>query len=233
LASSVDELEEQFSESNVKFITSYQDPGTNNSGTTNLSSLGWQNLGISGMPLIIDQNASSVNMFNLFHDSYNAFPSFILIDHTMRVRAKPWTLTNNSNTNACDGSSSLMNGWSGGNTANFIQQLVDECGVLCEGNPDIDGDGIVSSEDNCPNISNPDQLDSDGDGLGDLCDDCQEYAGDVNDDFVLDVLDVVIVVNFVLEENTPNECELSDGDINNDTVINVQDIIILIGEILN
>ena len=34
--------------------------------------------------------------------------------------------------------------------------------------PDIDGDGIVSGEDNCPNTANPDQMDSDGDGLGDF-----------------------------------------------------------------
>ena len=172
-------------------------------------------------------------MFSLFHDSYNAFPSFVLIDHTMKIRAKPWTLTSNSNTSSCDGSSSLINGWSGGNTENFIQQLVDECGSLCEGNPDIDGDGVVTSNDNCPNTPNPNQDDSDGDGIGDLCDDCQDLAGDVNDDFTIDILDVVTVVNFVLGINVPNECEFSDSDYNGDLAINIQDIIIIIGLILN
>ena len=33
---------------------------------------------------------------------------------------------------------------------------------------DIDGDGVVNSEDNCPNTSNPDQNDLDGDGVGDV-----------------------------------------------------------------
>ncbi len=37
---------------------------------------------------------------------------------------------------------------------------------------DTDADGILNSQDNCPLIANPDQLDSDGDGLGDLCDAC-------------------------------------------------------------
>lgn len=35
---------------------------------------------------------------------------------------------------------------------------------------DDDGDGILNSSDNCPNLYNPQQNDSDGDGLGDVCD---------------------------------------------------------------
>lgn len=36
---------------------------------------------------------------------------------------------------------------------------------------DWDGDGILNDQDNCPYTSNPDQLDSDNDGTGDVCDD--------------------------------------------------------------
>ena len=36
---------------------------------------------------------------------------------------------------------------------------------------DLDGDGIISVNDNCLNVINPDQADLDDDGLGDLCDD--------------------------------------------------------------
>lgn len=39
-----------------------------------------------------------------------------------------------------------------------------------ESEPDNDGDGIPNSSDNCPDVYNPDQKDSDGDGIGDLCD---------------------------------------------------------------
>ncbi len=35
---------------------------------------------------------------------------------------------------------------------------------------DTDKDGIIDSQDNCPVTFNPDQLDSDGDGIGDACD---------------------------------------------------------------
>ena len=40
--------------------------------------------------------------------------------------------------------------------------------VLCA--PDADDDGWADPLDNCPDISNPDQIDGDGDGAGNACD---------------------------------------------------------------
>ena len=40
-----------------------------------------------------------------------------------------------------------------------------------------DGDGIPDSEDNCPTVANPDQVDSDGDAEGDACDDDDDNDG--------------------------------------------------------
>ena len=59
---------------------------------------------------------------------------------------------------------------------------------IIDGNPcatqggDSDGDGICDAEDNCDFISNPDQSDNDGDGIGNLCDDTPNNDGGLGSD---------------------------------------------------
>ncbi len=54
------------------------------------------------------------------------------------------------------------------------------CDASCMDIPcnDDDGDGLCSTTDNCPSVANPDQTDTDGDGIGDACDTCTDTDGD-------------------------------------------------------
>jgi hypothetical protein len=45
---------------------------------------------------------------------------------------------------------------------------------------DVDGDGIENASDNCTLVANPDQLDADGDGYGNICDADLNNSGMVN-----------------------------------------------------
>lgn len=53
-------------------------------------------------------------------------------------------------------------------------------GPADDGDADDDADGIRNADDNCPSVQNPDQLDGDGDTVGDACDVC--LAGGFTDD---------------------------------------------------
>lgn len=57
---------------------------------------------------------------------------------------------------------------SGQNTL-FCQRRLQRCLQDCE-NGDLDGDGVGNLADNCTEVSNPNQLDCDGDGAGNACD---------------------------------------------------------------
>jgi len=50
-----------------------------------------------------------------------------------------------------------------------IQKILTDLNITLPG-LDKDKDGVVNASDNCPAIANPDQSDSDNDGIGDVCD---------------------------------------------------------------
>ena len=149
------------------------------------------------MPLVLDENQSSTGFHSLLHDSWNAFPAFILIDHTMTVRAKPWTLESNSNNSSCDGSEDTINNWTGGSTNDFIQQLVDECGELCiEDNCPTSGTGDVNADGNIDVIDIVEIVDAILNSP--FIDECVESSADINSDGVVNVIDIVAIVELIL-----------------------------------
>jgi len=174
----------------------------------------WANLAPNGSGDIVHDTGYGI--FNLFN-SQNGFPSFIFIDHTMTVYFK----SNSAGTYS---------------TKLKIEEMLEACIAdgLC-GSVDFDNDGIIEG-DNCPNDYNPDQEDGDYDEIGDACDDCLNNTGDVNDDYIIDILDIVNVVNMVLTGglNSPNftDCALSDADMTGDGTINILDVIQIINAVL-
>jgi hypothetical protein len=76
--------------------------------------------------------------------------------------------------------------------------------------PDRDDDGVADSDDNCPDVPNPDQLDDDNDGVGNACDNCPDEPNpdqaDADDDGVGDACD-----NCPAEYNTYQADEDDDG----------------------
>ena len=77
---------------------------------------------------------------------------------------------------------------------------------------DDDMDGLCSTEDNCPDVPNPDQADRDGDGVGDPCDNCPDVPNrdqiDEDADGIGDVCDDLVCV----EDGGPDLCDGRDND---------------------
>ena len=57
--------------------------------------------------------------------------------------------------------------------------------------------------------------------------------GDLNQDEIIDVLDVVRLISIILGQYTPSSFESLLADLNQDNIINVQDIVLMINIILS
>ncbi|MCP4632463.1 MAG: hypothetical protein GY855_06015, partial [candidate division Zixibacteria bacterium] len=112
---------------------------------------------------------------------------------------------------------------------------------------DPDMDGIIGTADNCPDEHNPLQTDFDLDLIGDPCDNCPyEYnpgqvdsdedgtgdvcvfiCGDANGDEDVNILDIVLLINYKYKNGTEPSI-LSSADVNKDFNIDILDIVLLI-----
>lgn len=92
---------------------------------------------------------------------------------------------------------------------------------------DPDKDGIATWDDNCPDAYNPDQTDTDGDGIGDICD--WNY-GDANGDDQINIGDAVFLIAFVFNGGLA-PAPIMAGNANCDGDTNIADAVFLINHI--
>ncbi len=76
---------------------------------------------------------------------------------------------------------------------------------------DADGDGVADSVDNCTEASNSDQMDTDADGFGNMCD------ADLNADCIVNVQDLGLLRTAFFTDD-------DDADFNGDDTVNVVDL---------
>ena len=63
--------------------------------------------------------------------------------------------------------------------------------------------------------------------LGDI------LLGDVNNDGLINILDVVNIINFILFDNIPSDNQFMLSDLNQDDIINILDVVLIVNIILN
>jgi hypothetical protein len=84
--------------------------------------------------------------------------------------------------------------------------------------PDADGDGVPDASDNCTQVANPSQLDSDSDGYGNICD------GDLSNNGVTNAQDYVLFRARLGQSSTPPTYNIA--DLNGNGIVNAQDYVL-------
>ena len=183
---------------------------------------------------------------SVYHYTRNVSRNFL----TLEDECKNILSLTNGESQTFSGEFEISDAWVGDNIKiiTFIQDLdsyevyqSEIASVSRDLNPDVDGDGILNNDDNCPGVHNFTQEDWDSDDIGDACDFCNDIAnipGNVNIDAtgedlipIINVMDVLAFADLLDNSELANDCQsldlLEDGEVNQ------FDLIILIDQIMS
>lgn len=185
-----------------------------------------------------------------YHDLRNVARRWITKNPSNK---SPITITESGQNQIFETSFPVLDNWNPANIkiVAMVQMLTGSVGYspivqsqsanINELDPDPDEDGLTYLYDNCINIYNPDQIDSDEDGIGNFCDPCNELVniiGNIDldaygDDYqpIIGVNDILALSDIMNNVGIPiNDCH--EFDILQDGQLNSFDIVLLEGMIM-
>jgi len=92
--------------------------------------------------------------------------------------------------------------------------IIDQGGVIAYANNEIDTEWMLSV-------------------IYDLLNTTNGLVGDINQDNILNILDIISLINFILGSEIPSTDETMLSDLNQDEIINILDVVMLVNLILN